>query len=71
MHIKHNKNCDSRLGEFRNRSEALAKELSEQLYYFIPKILANLENDREKLRQLVDFFTNNFESYLGTYYSIR
>ena len=45
--------------------------IQDELYYFIPKILANLENDREQMKKLIDFFTNNFQSYLGTYYSIK
>ena len=43
----------------------------EELYYFIPKILANLENDREQMKKLIEFFSHNFKSYLGTYYSIK
>jgi hypothetical protein len=42
-----------------------------ELYYFIPNILMNIEKDREDLRNINDFFTKNYESYLGTYYSIK
>ena len=42
-----------------------------ELYYFIPNILMNIEKDREDLRNINDFFTKNYESYLGTYYRIK
>ena len=52
MDIKHSRSYDSRVEELTGQSEELARELEEQLYYFIPKILANLESDREQLRKL-------------------
>ena len=52
MNIKHNREFNSNAQDYIQRSEDLVKEIHEQLYYFIPKILANLEGDREQLRQL-------------------
>lgn len=71
MNIKHNQPFETKTQHFTNRSEEMVKELSEQLYFFIPKILSNLESDRDQMRNLTEFFGNNYQSYLGTYYSIR
>lgn len=71
MSLKHNHPFELKSAEYEHLHAALVSEMDHELYYFLPNILVNIEKDREELRSITDFFTKNYENYLGTYYSIK
>ena len=71
MDLKRGRPNDSRMVHFTERDNHYQRDIQSELYYYIPNILLNLEKDRQELRNLTDYFTKNYESYLGTYYSIK